>query len=183
MLQSSAYIKPRTFQLLTPPCQRGGWGCTSSWEGIQPGKGYSIPYDVLLSNKCCDKGRERKGHLEWWRLPSQETITRDEPCFPGSSWTPACWWEAVNSFLGLQCFCVQLLLYLVNCLYLNPLFPLFNLPDSLPNPTWGEQVWSCVGLCCLPGLNLNTELKQASQDGSVIWKLWHFKDTFLVHMP
>ena len=56
-----------------------------------------------------------------------------EPCFPGDGWTPACPWEVVNEFLVLLCLHARLLLYLLNCSYLNPWvlhsFPI--LPPSL----------------------------------------------------
>ena len=38
LLLSSAYTESRPFLLLTPPHQRGGWGCTRSWEGTQRGQ-------------------------------------------------------------------------------------------------------------------------------------------------
>ena len=38
LLLSRAYTESRPFLLLTPPRQRGGWGCTRSWEGTQPGQ-------------------------------------------------------------------------------------------------------------------------------------------------
>jgi len=42
-----------------------------------------------------------------------------KPCFPGDDRTPACRWEVVNEFLILLCLHEQLLLYLLNCLYLS----------------------------------------------------------------
>ena len=38
-------------------------------------KGYSIPYDVMLSNKGWGKAGEKRGLSELWCLPSQETVT------------------------------------------------------------------------------------------------------------
>lgn len=34
-----------------------------------------------------------------------------EPWCPGDSWTSACWWEVVNSFLVLLCLCKWVLIY------------------------------------------------------------------------
>ena len=48
-----------------------------------------------------------------------------EPCSPGGGRTPACPQEVVNGFLVLLCLLARLLLYLLNCLYLNP--PVFSL--------------------------------------------------------
>lgn len=42
------------------------------------------------------------------------------PCFPGTGWTSACRWEVMNKFLFLRCLRTQLLLFLLNCLYLGP---------------------------------------------------------------
>ena len=43
-----------------------------------------------------------------------------EPCFPGDGRAPACPWEAVHGSLVLLCLRARLLLYLLNCSYLNP---------------------------------------------------------------
>lgn len=38
LLQDSVYTEPRPSLLLVLPCQRGGRGCTRSWEQTQPGQ-------------------------------------------------------------------------------------------------------------------------------------------------
>lgn len=45
---NSVYTKLKTFQLLIPPCQQGGWECTSSWNTNWL-KGYSILYGNLVT--------------------------------------------------------------------------------------------------------------------------------------
>ena len=84
LLLSSAYTEPRPFLLLTPPHQQVGWGCTSSWEGTQPGqltptdlKGYPMPYDVMLSIWSWGKKKEGGECSEWWCLSSQVMFTHD----------------------------------------------------------------------------------------------------------
>ena len=82
----------------------------------------------------------------------QVTITCDEPCFPGSGWTSACWWEVLNEFLALICFCTKFLLYPVNRPDLNPsvltllIFPVLS---SIP-PGESERVamlyWAACGV-------------------------------------
>lgn len=51
-----------------------------------------------------------------------------QPCFPRGGWTPACPGEVVNVLLCLH---VQLLLYLLNCLYPNPWLLLFEFSHPL----------------------------------------------------
>ena len=87
---SSAYTESRPFLLLTPPCQRVGWGCTRSWEGTQPGQltptdQTDIPYHMASCSaiKSWGKKKEGGGHSERWHLSSQVTLTRGKPCFPG----------------------------------------------------------------------------------------------------
>lgn len=67
---SRAYTESRSFLLLTPPHQRGGWGCTRSWEGTQlgqltPADQRDIP-DHMASCSAHKSGEEEgKGsHLE-----------------------------------------------------------------------------------------------------------------------
>lgn len=50
VLLSSVYTESRTFQLLTPPCQQGGWGCIKIWEQIQPGQ---LTPRSLFHTICC----------------------------------------------------------------------------------------------------------------------------------
>lgn len=71
------------------------------------------------------------------------------PSFPGDGWTPACPWQVRNEFLGLLCLPVQLLLYLLNCLYLNPW--VFS-----PSSTEGGLSEQLCGACCQVGLNHST---------------------------
>lgn len=66
------------------------------------------------------KREEGEGCSKEWCWSSQETVTGDEPSCPGSSWTPACWWQVANKFFVLLCLCTQLLLCEVNCFYLTP---------------------------------------------------------------
>lgn len=69
----------------------------------------------------------------------------DRPPFSRDGWTPSCPWEVAQEFFILLCLCMQLLLYLFNCLDLkSQVFSLFLL--SLPHPAGGEwvTVWGLV---------------------------------------
>ena len=73
-----------------------------------------------------------------------------EPCFPGDGWTPAYQWELVNEFLVWLCLRAQLLLYLLNCLYLNPwVFSLLLFWLSPPSHCEGVSKWLCGPSCWL----------------------------------
>ena len=66
LLLSSAYTESRPFLLLTAPHQRGGWGCTRSWEGTQPGQltptdQRDIPYRMASCSAYKAGRRRRKG--------------------------------------------------------------------------------------------------------------------------
>ena len=118
---------------------------TSEWAGgaQEAGRGHSqdnwpkltegILYTIWCHVQHIKLGDEEgsKGLLEWWPLSSQVTVTCD---VPGAGWTPACWCEVANEFLVLLCVHEWLLLYLLNCLYLNPLvFSLLPLQFSPPS--------------------------------------------------
>lgn len=61
-------------------------------------------------------------------------------CFPGDGWTSACWWWVMNYFLALLYLWTQLLLCLLDCLYLNTwVFKLLSLQLS-PIPLKGEII-------------------------------------------
>lgn len=77
----------------------------------------------------------------------KKLITCNGTCV-GSVWTCTCWWEVGDECL-LLCMCTQLLLYLLNCLYLNP--KVVSLLPFWLTPTVGERVRGCVTFSCLPG--------------------------------
>ena len=80
----------------------------------------------------------RGGCWEWRRLSAQVTVTCDGALLSWR-WLDTCLpWEVLNEFLGLLCLCAWLLLYLLNCLYLNPwVFSLLCFQFSPPSH-WGE---------------------------------------------
>ena len=89
-LLTSAYTESRPFQLLMPPHQQVGWGCTMSWKGTQPGqltpKDQRDTPDHIMSHfviKTWGKtkgGRENSGILVFV-FPTAVTCVM-EPCFP-----------------------------------------------------------------------------------------------------
>lgn len=86
-----------------------------------------------MASHSATKARGKKEeHVQLWHLFSQETITRDFLCSPGSDCTSACWWEVANGFL------------LFYYLYPNPqVLPLLPFPH-------GKREWAsgCVVLSC-----------------------------------
>ena len=144
LLLSNAYTESRPFLLLTPHHLTGkeaegaqGFGRGHSWDSWpQLTKGISHTMwhhaqHIKLEKK--EGGDVRSGGV---CLP-KPLLCVMEPCFPGDGWTPACRWEAVNQFLGLLCLRVQLLLYPLNCLYLNPqVFSLLPLQFSPLSWCW-----------------------------------------------
>jgi len=102
-----------------------------SWPHLTKGIFHSMWHHAQHVKLGKEAGRGG-GRWEWWHLASQVTGHVMEPCFPGDGWTPACQREVVKEFLVLLCLCAQLLLYLLNCLYLNPqvlsLLPLWFSP-------------------------------------------------------
>ena len=110
LLLSSAYTESRPLLLLTPPHQRAGWGCRSSWEGTQlweltPAGQRDFPYRTVSRSAYKAGGKkEEGGNVQNYStcLP-QSPLHVMEPCFPGDGWTPACPWEALNEFLVLLC--------------------------------------------------------------------------------
>lgn len=95
-------------------------------------------------------------HVEWCDSSSQVTVILMEPFFSGDGWTPGCPWEGVNEFLDLLCLCTWLLLYLLNCHYLNSQV-LSLLSFWFSPPSWhrrcGEWASGCVRPSCWLGLN------------------------------
>lgn len=70
--------------------------------------------------------------------------------------TPACPWEAGNSFLVLICLCKQLFFFsLLNFFNSTHKFSVFFLSDFPPSLT-GGRVSGCLELGCLLGLNHGT---------------------------
>lgn len=71
-----------------------GWECTRSWEGQNQDSWPELDQEVTVSDWTIKK---KEGQvLDWWRLSSQRTTMRAEPCCPGRVWTPDCWWEVAS---------------------------------------------------------------------------------------
>ena len=127
LLLSSAYTEPRPFPLLAPPCQRDGWECTRSWEGTQTGQvtqtdQRDIPYHMMSCSVYKELGGRGGGAAAFgvmvFVFPSNHYVWQS-PAFLGmAEHLPAHGKWGMNSF-ALLSLCVQLLLYLLNCLYVN----------------------------------------------------------------
>jgi len=78
-------------------------------------KVYYIPYDVTVTNISGKEERKRDVRSYGICLPKQP-LHLLKPCFPGSTLTFACRWEALNEVLFFLCMHMQLLLFLLNCL-------------------------------------------------------------------
>jgi len=151
---------------ITPQCFNSCWTALTECQGLSCFSHWDSWFWLtkgIFHTLCCPTqqqklwGSRRKGRDVWSYgvcLP-KELLHIREPCFPGDGWTSACWWEAVNEFLGLICLHMYFLLYLLNRLYLNPWVLRFYTSDCLKNPTAGEWANGCVGLSCILGLKHN----------------------------
>jgi len=111
-----------------------GWECTRSWEGQNQDSWPELDQEVTVSHWTIKK---KEGQvLDWWRLSSQRTTMRAEPCCPGRVWTPDCWWEVASESPDCALLlCARLPLYLVNCLHFKQEFKHFyHLPDPVLHP-------------------------------------------------
>lgn len=106
--------------LLTPPHQWGSWECTRIWEGKQleqlpPADHRAVLYHVMscLTTKAWERSKGER--TKWWCLSSQAIIMCDGPLLPWR-WLNMC--PVMESSELFFFACVQLLLYLLNCLYL-----------------------------------------------------------------
>lgn len=116
-------------------------GDTASTGGPGWPKGYLISLChpiIVVSKKSWGKEGRSGGHSQCWHLSSQEIVLHDEPCFPGSGWTPACIWDVVNEFLALLCMGLLLSLVNLSLVVSTQKFSHFYLSNSLPHPTRGE---------------------------------------------
>ena len=136
------------------PHQRVGCGCTRSWERTRPGQlttsdQRDTPDRTMSCSAIKAGGRRRKERPEGFGVmafifPSHRYTWRS-PAFLGMA---ACRWKMLNEFLALLCLCVWLLLYPLNCLYLNPRFCTFALLILSPIPPWGSKraaAWGWAG--------------------------------------
>lgn len=121
------------------PAHTGSCAVHKSWEKRKKGEGRKWGRGAVL-------------HMVF-AFPSR-CYNLMEPHFPGDGRTPAAHGKWVMIYLF--CFaCAQLLLCLLNCLYLKPrVFSLLPLKFSPPPQCWGTWVCSFVGLGWL-GLNHN----------------------------
>ena len=150
---SSVHTKSRIFQLLMPS-QQEGWRGTGSWEGTQLGQLTQTDQRDMPDHRMSGSAYKLGKKKEWGDVQSdgvclpKSPLRVMEPCFPGDGCTPACRWEVGNEFLVLLCLHVWLLLYLLNCLYLNPrVFSLLLFRFSPPSHWGGSEraaVWCLV---------------------------------------
>ena len=138
------------------PTSEWAEGAQEAGRGHKPGQlsptdQWDVPYHTTSCSADKVGGRRRKRRDVW----------SDGDCLPKSPWwspaflavpehLPASGKEWMNSLL---CLCVQLLLYLLNRLYLSP--RVFSLSHSwiYPHLTSREWVSSCLVLSCQLGLN------------------------------
>ena len=165
LLLSSAYTQSRPFLLLTPLHQQGGWRCTRSREGTQPGQltpsdQRDIPYYMASCSAYKAGGRRRTGRLfglmefvfssnyyAWWSpafLEMAEHLPADGK-----------WWR--NS---LFCFaCMRSFCFIYSTVFISiHEFSHFYLLILCPIPAGGEWASGCLVLSCLLGLNHNALL-------------------------
>lgn len=131
-----------------PALPATGWGCTRSWEGTQLEQWTTTdqrdtPGHVASSSAIKAGGIRKAWHSGWWCLSSWVTVMHDGALLSWEWLNTACPLEALNEFLILPCLHMQLLLSLLNILYLN-LWVFMLLPfDSLPIPLGGCE-WAAA---------------------------------------
>lgn len=146
LLQSSAYTKPRTFQLLTLPFPAMSWGCTRSWKRTQLGEltqtgQRSTPYHMASCSVIRAEGEKEE----------EKDIPNIDFCLPKPSWW-ALFSKQMNICLpresseSVPCFALLAyiaLLHLLNCPYLSPgafqlsLFQFSPVPLGRSKQLWG----------------------------------------------
>lgn len=135
------------------------------WNGIKPGQlaladQKDIPYCMMSCSAIKAKGGKKVQDVQNYGvcLPKWPLCVR-EPCFPGNGWTSACLLEAVHEFLIAICSDTQLLLYVLNCLYLNPhVFSLLPFQFFPQTHVWGVSKYLC-GAELLTGVNPQQQFK------------------------
>lgn len=109
-----------------------------------------IPYhmELFLAFRAAWRRKRRMLCLDWWHLPPQVTVTHDGAllCRVWLNNSPL----IRSSFIVLLWLCAQLLLCIINCLYLNSwVFSLLLFQFSPPSCCRvGKRARSCVGLNC-----------------------------------
>jgi len=81
-------------------------------------KDYPMQHNTVLSNKKLEKEGGREGHLKLWCLSSQLTFMHDEVLLSWK-WLNSCLPVQSSELITLLYLCLQLLLSLLNCLFLN----------------------------------------------------------------
>lgn len=136
------------------------------WQFLHIVKGFSFFHSAPKSVLEMDKklGRDKTGTVDPNYLKKRgrkdihgygiclhkESLCVVRPCFTESNGISTCKWETGNKFLILFCLYTELLIHLLNFLYLVPHLSTFILLSSPPMGKEGEQraVWM---LGCWPG--------------------------------
>lgn len=103
--------------------------------------------------KMGEEGRGGMGQCESLHLSSQLTFTHGRALLSWWWLNIACWYEVMNEFLALLCLHTGFLLYLMDCLCLNPLISSLLVCIFSPHPTRREEGNRCVELRCWLELN------------------------------
>jgi len=100
-------------------------GRGQSWDEWPPNDQRDIP-DHMMSCSAKKAGERREGNSESWHLSSEVSVTPDGALLSWE-WLNICLLIASSELNPcLACLCVQLFLYLLNRLYINPqVFSLF----------------------------------------------------------
>lgn len=138
------------FLPLTLPHQWAGWCYTGDWEGTELGQftptgPRDIPYHGAAWSAIKGEGKRRKtGCLAWWHLLFLLPVMK--PWIPGDGRSTCL---PTGHSAQILCLAVQLFLYPVNCLYLNPFFPHFYLSIFSHSGEW-VTAWGWAASWGLP---------------------------------
>lgn len=91
---------------------------------------YIIAYNIII--KAEGKGEDTESFVAMLFIFPRNCYSCSSLSFLISGWMSWCWWKVVNKIIFYICFFLQFLLFLLNCLHLNPwavpsyFFPLFH---------------------------------------------------------
>ena len=144
-------------------------GGTARTDNSNWPKGYSIPYDVMLSNKSLGEEGRKEGEDIWSygvclpKLPLRVTKMAKHLPADGTYW--------INSLFWFPCMC-SFCFPSWTVLILTHGFLPFCPSHSSPHATSGESAGSCVGLSSLLGLTPNRYLKNQASLPNSYWFPW-----------
>lgn len=132
--------QPRTLLLLALPCHRGGWGCTWTWRGTQPGQHAQTGQRDVPHHRGADAKEEEGGTLGVMAfvLPRSHSV-----CSALQAWEQLSLPMGSSEGILRLALLVSPTLALLGKLSSQPMSSHFYFSDYLPHPTWGKLLPCC----------------------------------------